>query len=102
VLNGEESLGFVRFRHSNDGVADSDQQRIARQQQVLMAGKRKLIEGSTFFKLPGIIDAVRCGVNSSMSDAQLMTIARFVRALPPEAIQAATLPGFDRQGICHG
>lgn len=93
MLDGEEALGFVRYRKSNDGKADNDQDRIERQQQLLMATKRKMISASTFFKLPEVIDTIRGGVNSSMTDAQMMAIAKFVRNLPPEAIQSATLPG---------
>lgn len=93
LLNGEQALGFVRFRKSNDGHGDSDIERIARQQQFLMAAKNKIVSTSTFFKLPDIIDTVRGGVNSSMDDAQLMCIAMFIRSLPTDSIKTAILPG---------
>jgi LCP family protein required for cell wall assembly len=93
VLNGEQALGFVRYRKSNEGQSDTDQDRIERQHQLLMAAKRKIVSPSTFFRLPAVIETVRGGVSSSMSDAQMMAIANFVRGLPPGAIRAATIPG---------
>lgn len=93
LLDGREALGFVRFRKSNDGNSDSDHERIARQQQFLMALRDKTMSSSTFLKLPDIIETVRGGVNSSMSDAQMMALVRFIRSLPAESIRTATLPG---------
>lgn len=92
VLDGYRSLGFVRYRHSNDGVADTDQQRIERQQQFLLAMKSRIISPSAFFQLPDIIETVKSGVNSSMTDAQLMAVANFVRSMPKESIRMVTLP----------
>lgn len=92
TLDGYKSMGFVRFRHSNDGIADTDQERIARQQQFLMAMKSKIVSPSAFFALPDIIETVRGGVNSSMKNNQLMAIASFVKSLPSESIHMVTLP----------
>jgi LCP family protein required for cell wall assembly len=92
-LDGNQALGYVRFRKSNDGHGDTDYDRIARQQQFLLATKEKMMSTSTFLNLPNIIDTVHSGVNSSMSDAQLMTIAKFIRSLPSSSIRTATLPG---------
>lgn len=91
-LGGKDALGYVRFRKSNDGVADTDQDRIARQQQFIFAAKQKMLATSTFFRLPDVISTIRTGVNSSMSDAQLMCMAQFLKGLPAEAIHTATLP----------
>ncbi|MEN6521425.1 MAG: LCP family protein [Armatimonadota bacterium] len=95
VLDGREALGFVRFRKSNDGHSVTDQQRIARQHQFLMAAKGKIMSKSVFLHLPELIDTLRSGVNSSMSDAQLMTVAKFIKTLPKESIRTAILPNND-------
>jgi LCP family protein required for cell wall assembly len=92
VLCGKDALGFVRYRKSNDGAADTDQDRIARQQQFIFAAKQKLLSTSTFFKLPEVFGTIRSGVNSSMTDAQLMCIAQFIKSLPPASVHTATLP----------
>lgn len=94
-LSGEQALGFVRFRKSNDGHGDTDQERIARQHQFLMATKDKVVSASIFFKLPDIIETVRSGVNSSMTDAQMMAVTKFIKSLPRESIRTAILPGTD-------
>lgn len=93
VLDGGQALGFARFRKSRDGYAETDEDRIERQHELVMAAKRKLISTSTFARLPEIIETIHGGVNSSMNDAQLMSIAQFMRSLPPDCIQMATLPG---------
>lgn len=98
LLNGIQALGFVRYRKSNDGTGDSDLVRITRQQQLLMAAKRKLISPSTFLKLPDIIETVRNGVNSSMTDAQMMASANFIRSISRTSIGMATLPGEPSKG----
>jgi len=93
TLDGRQSLGFVRYRKSNDGSADTDQERIARQQQFLMAVRSKVITPSAFFRLPDVIETARSGVTSSMSESQLMAVADFVRRLPNSSIEMVTLPG---------
>lgn len=91
-LSGKDALGYVRYRKSNDGQADTDQDRIARQQQFLFALKQRLVSPSAFFKLPDVIGTVRGGVNSSLTDAQLMCVAQFIKGLPSTSVHAATLP----------
>jgi len=93
TLTGKEALGFVRFRKSNDGHSVTDQERIARQQQFLMAMRSKLASRSAFLKLPDLLNTVRSGINSSMTDAQMMTVAKFIKSLPDESIRTAILPG---------
>jgi polyisoprenyl-teichoic acid--peptidoglycan teichoic acid transferase len=91
-LTGTQALGYVRYRKSNDGHGVPDQDRIARQQQFIMATKQKIIAPSTFFRIPDVIGTIRSGVNSSLDDAQLMCVAQFIKNLPPTAIHSATLP----------
>ncbi|MBI2844354.1 MAG: LCP family protein [Armatimonadetes bacterium] len=93
VLNGEQALGYARFRKSNDGCSESDQERIERQQQLLMAAKRRLLSTSALVNLPEVVETIRCGISSSMSDRQVMAVAAFVRGLPADSIYTATLPG---------
>lgn len=92
ILEGKDALGYVRFRKSNDGRSVTDQDRIARQQQFLMAMKSKMVSPTAFVRMPSIIETIRSGVKSSMSDSQMMSIAQFVRSLPPGSIHTAILP----------
>jgi LCP family protein required for cell wall assembly len=95
AVAGKQALGFVRFRKSNDGVGDSDQNRIARQQQFVVALKQKMLSPTTFFRLPNVLQTVRSGVNTSMTDAQLMCIAQFVKGLPSSSVHMVTLPSHE-------
>lgn len=99
MMDGKEALGFVRFRKSNDGHSVTDQERIARQHQLLLATKSKIMSRSVFFRLPELIDTLKSGINSSMSDAQMMTIAMFIKSLPKESIRTAILPSSDSR-VC--
>jgi len=95
VLNGKQALGFARFRRSNDGRGDTDTERIQRQQQILMAAKEKVMSRSVFFRLPRVIDTIRAGIKSTMTDAQMMALASFAKRLPPSSIHMAILPGVE-------
>lgn len=92
VLNGNQALGFVRFRKSKSGYAETDKDRIARQQELLFAIKQKLVSPKTFYLLPDAIDTVKSGVNSSLSDNQLLAIANFMRSIPKGSVHMETLP----------
>jgi LCP family protein required for cell wall assembly len=92
VLNGEQAMGFVRFRKSNDGVAVSDTERIQRQQQFLYATKAKLVNPWNFRKLPSVIEDVRGNMHGSLSTQQMLALANFVKNLPSQNVNMATLP----------
>jgi len=91
-LNGYQAMGFVRFRQSNDGLGDSDVQRIARQQRFLAALKQEMMSPGNFMKLPRIIDSLRGHVKGTLSLDQMMALAYFAKNLPPERIRMTTLP----------
>jgi len=94
-LDGYQAMGFVRYRRSNDGRADSDEQRIARQQRFLAALKKRIMIPGNFTKLPGIADSLSAHMKSTLTLDQLISLAFFARNLPAENIKMATLPADD-------
>jgi len=100
MLNGEQSMGFVRYRQSNDGDAESDFIRIARQQELLRAARGKLSTPSVMFRLPKVLDIIRYDMEGNLTPSQIICLARFTKALPPESkIRMETLPALDRSGV---
>ena len=86
-LNGQQAMGFVRFRHS-----DSDLVRVQRQQNLLAALKAKLREPQTLAKLPQLLDLLDAHLASDLTTDQKIALAGFVHDTPREQIQMATLP----------
>ncbi len=87
-LNGQQAMGFVRFRHS-----DSDLVRVQRQQALLVALKGKLREPQTLARLPQLLDVLDAHLASDLSTDQKLALACFIHDTPRDHIQMATLPG---------
>ncbi len=92
-LNGQQAMGFVRFRHS-----DSDLVRVQRQQALLAALKAKLREPQTLAKLPQLLDVLDAHVSSDLTTEQKIVLARFIHDTPRAQIRMATLPSSDGAG----
>ena len=93
VLNGEQAMGFVRYRQSKDGDAESDFVRIGRQQELLRAAREKLSSPSVMFKVPKALDIIRNDADSDLTPAQMICLARCLKTLPSDSkIWMETLP----------
>ena len=86
-LNGQEAMGFVRFRHS-----DNDLIRVQRQQTLLAALKAKLYQPQTLAMLPQLLDMLDAHLTSDLTTEQKLALARFVHDTPRGQIQMTTLP----------
>ncbi|MEO7715287.1 MAG: LCP family protein [Capsulimonas sp.] len=86
-LNGQQAMGFVRFRHS-----DSDLVRVQRQQALLAALKAKLLNPATLAAIPNLLGTMDRHLDSDMTPEQKIAIANFVHETPRDQIQMATLP----------
>lgn len=86
-LNGQQAMGFVRFRHS-----DSDFVRVQRQQALLAALKAKLRQPQTLSKLPQLLDLLDDHLQSDLTTDQKLALAGFVHETPREQIAMTTLP----------
>jgi anionic cell wall polymer biosynthesis LytR-Cps2A-Psr (LCP) family protein len=85
VLDGYESMGFVRYRHG-----DTDYKRQERQKQFLVAFKDAAMRDK--FKLPQLIEKARNAIGNTLTDSEIASLAFFARSLPPESIQMGQLP----------
>lgn len=92
VLNGKQALGLVRYRHSNSGDADSDLERIARQQRLLSSLRAQIVKPENLLKLPAILMMANKGSQTTLTTAQSMCLANFARNLPPDGLRFETLP----------
>ena len=86
-LNGQQAMGFVRFRHS-----DSDLVRVQRQQALLGALKAKLLDPRTLAELPDLLSILDRHLSSDMTTEQKVAIAQFVHDTPRDQILMETLP----------
>ena len=89
-LNGQQAMGFVRFRHS-----DNDLVRVQRQQTLIAALKGKLRQPQTLAKIGPLLDAINNHVDSDLSTDQKVALARFIHDTPREQIAMTTLPSHE-------
>lgn len=88
-LNGEELLGYARFRHDAKG----DFNRVLRQQKVISALKEKLVSVTSITKLPKTVGALTQYVNTSMSTNEIVfNYGRRFLMDTPENIETARIP----------
>lgn len=93
LMNGEQAMGFVRYRQSNDGDAESDFVRIGRQQELLKAARERLSSPSVMFRVPKALDIIRNDADSDLTPAQMICLARCLKTLPSDStIRMETLP----------
>lgn len=88
-FDGELALKYARTRH-----ADTDFNRAARQQQVLLGLRSKALElgiGEMLLRAPGLYQEINSGVRTDMSVDQLVRLATTGSGIPSENIQNAVL-----------
>ncbi len=91
-LNGEQAVGYARFRHDATG----DLGRIERQQKFLRAVTRELLSPDHVLRFPKVIDTFVKTVQTNMTVNDVNSLKRIVDQAGPEGIRMATLPGYPR------
>lgn len=89
ILNGEQAIGFVRFRHDVLG----DIGRIQRQQAFIRAAISKLWDPLTFTKIPQLTSIYKKTVLTDMKTKDIIRIANFIRNVSRSKQNIAMLPG---------
>ncbi len=89
VLNGEQAVGFVRFRYDNLG----DIGRIQRQQIFMRAVIKKLLDPITFTKIPELISIYKKIITTDLKSRDVIKIANFIRNVPSSNQNIVILPG---------
>lgn len=98
-LSGNQAMGFVRYRKSKDGDAETDFIRISRQQEFMKSVKKRLCCRTTLMKAPMILDAIRADMQSDLSAKQQLCLLHFMKKLSRQnGIRMETLPALKDGG----
>jgi LCP family protein required for cell wall assembly len=87
-LDGDQVAGYVRFRHD----AASDFGRVGRQRRVLELMMDRVSQPQQWAKLPAIVALARRNVNTTLSNAQLVSLLAIYRNIPADDVRSFTLP----------
>ncbi len=85
-MNGETALRYARTRHGS-----SDFDRIARQQEVVMALASRLLKPAVWPRLPLVYHAVRQYVDTDMSDGDMLLLAITLYRLGVDKIECRAI-----------
>lgn len=91
VLNGEQAVGFVRYRHS-----DSDFERIKRQREFVLAFKESLMSRPQ--QLPVVINRASDLLGGELRPEQLASLARFLQSVPSDSVKMGVVPVREGRG----
>lgn len=89
MLDGENAMGYVRFRHDKLG----DITRMERQRKFMKALAKRMLEPSRIPKLPWTIKSIMRNVTTDMTTKDLLYLARFAGKVNMDEAQMETLPG---------
>ncbi|MHB1455819.1 MAG: LCP family protein [Armatimonadota bacterium] len=89
MLDGENAMGYVRFRHDKLG----DITRMERQRKFMKALAKRMLEPSRLPKLPWTIKSVMRNVATDMTSKDLLYLAKFAGKVDMDKAQMETLPG---------
>jgi len=89
TINGNQAMGFVRFRH--DGLGDIG--RIQRQQIFLQAVVRKTLDPLSWLHFPKLVEIAQNNIQTDMSNLDIFETLNFVHSVPHENIKFVMLPG---------
>ncbi|MCD9024459.1 LCP family protein [Cohnella sp. NL03-T5] len=93
-LDGEQALGFVRYRKSNRGTAESsDFERNERQSQVLGAIADRMKSFSSVTKVDGILNAVGDNMRTDIPSAQIENMIKTYFHINRSSIRFIPLAG---------
>ena len=91
-LDGEQAVGFARYRHSRYGGAISDIGRVANQQVLLSALFDQKLRGRSRAQLLDVIGTCLQYMETDMSWADLTAVARVLRTLTGSDVRFETVP----------
>jgi len=115
-LNGDQAIGFVRFRKSGDhrygpnkeiipvphvpSKEEGDIRRIDRQQQLIHSMLDEVKRPGNIARLGSILDVAFGQVETDLSRTQLMSLARIFKDASKTGLSGASLPG--KEGMVDG
>lgn len=90
LLTGKEALKYARYRSIQDG----DIGRTERQQKLLRAVIKQLLNIDSLAKLPDLLYALRENVQTNLSGSDMLYLANILLKIDEENIVTQTLPGY--------
>jgi LCP family protein required for cell wall assembly len=87
-LNGEQAVGYVRFRHDPEG----DFGRMRRQRQVIALLAKRLRDPSIALHLPALLGLFKDNVRTDMPFGKMYDLALGMRNVTPQMVHTAQLP----------
>lgn len=87
-LNGEQTVGYIRFRHDPEG----DLGRMRRQRQVMQVLAKRLRDPSIALHLPELLSVLNENVRTDMPLAKMYDLALGLRGVTPQMVHTAQLP----------
>jgi polyisoprenyl-teichoic acid--peptidoglycan teichoic acid transferase len=90
VLDGSKALQYARFRHD----ANADITRTTRQQVVLKAVAKKLMEPSSILKIPVLAPKFIGAVETNLPGDDLLKLAKVTSKFDSSKVISRTLPGY--------
>ncbi len=95
VLNGQQALEYVRWRHNNDGTGypDEDLGRIRTQQAFMRTVLAKVTSPGNLVRLPSLAQTLAGYVESTIEPSRLPGLVSLFAGLEPGAVEMTTLPG---------
>lgn len=91
-LDGEQAMGYVRYR------LDSDYQRIKRQQHFMRALMEQKLKAKNIPRLLRVLPRIADMLETDMSERELFALFNLLREMEPSAIRGATVPVRDGEG----
>ncbi len=89
-LSGKEALKYARYR----GKTDGDIGRTQRQQNLLRALIKQILQKDTIAKIPELISALQENVQTNISASNMLYLANLILKIDESNIVTQTLPGY--------
>lgn len=88
-LNGEQALGYVRFR--SDGLGDLG--RVERQQKFISVLADQVMSLSTLFKIPKLVGIFQDNIKTDISFREMLSLANDFKSFNVSSLKTRILPG---------
>jgi polyisoprenyl-teichoic acid--peptidoglycan teichoic acid transferase len=87
-LNGEQAVGYIRFRHDPEG----DFGRMRRQRQVVQILAKRMRDPAIVVHLPALLGVIKDNVRTDMPFGKLYDLALGMHSVSSESVHSAVLP----------
>ncbi len=87
-LNGEEAVGYIRFRHDPEG----DFGRMRRQRQIVQILAKRMRDPSIALHLPALLGVVKDNIRTDLPFGKLYELALGMRGVSEQSVHSSVLP----------